>query len=44
MSSRSVGRHREVYQAGVELIGLELHDVEMIAIAVECLMEWGWRI
>jgi ATP phosphoribosyltransferase regulatory subunit len=38
-----VGRHREVYQAGVELIGLELPeaDVEMIAIAVECLMEVG---
>jgi len=33
-----VGRHREVYQAGVELMGLELPeaDVEMIAIAVEC--------
>jgi ATP phosphoribosyltransferase regulatory subunit len=38
-----VGRHREVYQAGVELMGLELPeaDVEMIAIAVECLMEVG---
>jgi ATP phosphoribosyltransferase regulatory subunit len=38
-----VGRHREVYQAGVELIGLELPeaDVEMIAIAVECLNEVG---
>jgi ATP phosphoribosyltransferase regulatory subunit len=38
-----VGRHREVYQAGVELIGLDLPeaDVEMIAIAVECLMEVG---
>jgi ATP phosphoribosyltransferase regulatory subunit len=38
-----VGRHREVYQAGVELIGLELPeaDVEMIAIAVECLMAVG---
>jgi ATP phosphoribosyltransferase regulatory subunit len=38
-----VGRHREVYQAGVELIGLQLPeaDVEMIAIAVECLMEVG---
>jgi ATP phosphoribosyltransferase regulatory subunit len=38
-----VGRHREVYQAGVELIGLELPeaDVEMVAIAVECLMEVG---
>jgi ATP phosphoribosyltransferase regulatory subunit len=38
-----VGRHREVYQAGVELIGLELPeaDVEMIAIAVECLREVG---
>ena len=38
-----VGRHREVYQAGVELIGLDLPeaDVEMIAIAVESLMEVG---
>ena len=38
-----VGRHREVYQAGVELIGLDLPeaDVEMIAIAVESLMEAG---
>jgi ATP phosphoribosyltransferase regulatory subunit len=38
-----VGRHREVYQAGVELIGLDLPeaDVEMIAIAVECLMAVG---
>jgi ATP phosphoribosyltransferase regulatory subunit len=38
-----VGRHREVYQAGVELIGLDLPeaDVETIAIAVECLMEVG---
>ena len=38
-----VGRHREVYQAGVELIGLDLPeaDVEMLAIAVECLMEVG---
>jgi len=38
-----VGRHREFYQAGVELIGLDLPeaDVEMIAIAVECLMEVG---
>lgn len=36
-----VGRHREFYQAGVELIGLDLPeaDVEMIAIAVESLME-----
>jgi ATP phosphoribosyltransferase regulatory subunit len=38
-----MGRHREVYQAGVELIGLDLPeaDVEMIAIAVESLMEVG---
>ena len=38
-----VGRHREVYQAGVELIGLDLPeaDVEMIAIAVESLMAVG---
>jgi ATP phosphoribosyltransferase regulatory subunit len=38
-----VGRHREVYQAGVELIGLQLPeaDVEMIAIAIESLMEVG---
>lgn len=37
------GRHREFYQAGVELIGLDLPeaDVEMIAIAVESLMEVG---
>ncbi len=38
-----VGRHREFYQAGVELIGLDLPeaDVEMIAIAVESLLEVG---
>lgn len=38
-----VGRHQEFYQAGVELIGLDLPeaDVEMIAIAVESLMEVG---
>jgi len=38
-----VGRHQEFYQAGVELIGLDLPeaDVEMIAIAVESLMDVG---
>jgi ATP phosphoribosyltransferase regulatory subunit len=38
-----VGRHQELSQAGVELIGLDLPeaDVEMIAIAVESLMEVG---
>ncbi len=38
-----VGRQQEFYQAGVELIGLDLPeaDVEMIAIAVESLKEAG---
>jgi ATP phosphoribosyltransferase regulatory subunit len=42
-AEQRLGKDREVYQAGVELIGLESAeaDAEMIAMAVECLQAVG---
>lgn len=44
-TEQQVGKDREIFQAGVELIGLESPeaDAEMIAMAVECLKALGAR-
>ncbi len=42
-TEQQVGKDREIFQAGVELIGLESPeaDAEMIAMAIECFQELG---
>lgn len=44
-TEQQVGKDREIFQAGVELIGLESPeaDAEMVAMAVECLKALGAR-